>query len=225
MEIDNINLEWLGHSAFRITDKKSEKVLYIDPFQISEDAKKADIILITHDHYDHCSLADIEKIARDGTIILCTADCQSIITKVNKKIEMQISDPESEVNLINFKIKSMHAYNTNKEFHKKAEGWVGFIVQSNGVVIYHAGDTDVIKEMEKLTGYNKEENKLIALLPVSGKFTMDAEEAGKAAEIIKPYLAIPIHYGSVIGNEKDAQLFVKICNENSINAHILEKTK
>jgi len=102
---------------------------------------------------------------------------------------------------------------------------VGFIVQSNGVVIYHAGDTDVIKEMEKLTGYNKEGNKLIALLPVSGKFTMDAEEAGKAAEIIKPYLAIPIHYGSVIGNEKDAQLFVKICNENSINAHILEKTK
>jgi len=225
MEIDNIKLEWLGHSAFRITDNKSGKILYIDQFQIAHENTKADIILITHDHYDHCSLADMEKIARDGTIVLCTADCQSIITKINKKIEMQIIEPESEINLVNFKIKAIPSYNVNKEIHKKAEGWVGFIIQSNGVSIYHAGDTDMIKEMEKLTGYNKEGNKLVALLPVSGKFTMDAEEAANAAILIKPYIAIPMHYGSVLGLEKDAQLFIKICHENGINAHILEKSK
>jgi L-ascorbate metabolism protein UlaG (beta-lactamase superfamily) len=224
MEIDNVRLDWLGHSAFRITDKKSGKVLYIDPFQIANEEIKADIILITHDHYDHCSVADIDKIARDGTIIVCTADSQSIITKVNRKMGMQIVEAENEIDLLHFKIKTMPAY-SNNEFHKKAEGWVGYIIQSNGTSIYHAGDTDAIKEMEKLTGYNKNNNKLIALLPVSGKFTMDAEEAAKAAELIKPFIAIPMHYGSVLGQDKDAQLFVKICRENGINAEVLEKVK
>ncbi|MFA6974248.1 MAG: MBL fold metallo-hydrolase, partial [Parcubacteria group bacterium] len=115
------------------------------------------------------------------------------------------------------------AYNIDKPFHPKSELWLGFLIKINGLLLYHAGDSDVIPEMQKLTGYNHPEKEFIALLPIGGRFTMSAEEAVEAAKIIKPSLAIPMHYGSIVGTEQDAIDFVQMCKEEGINAIILEK--
>ncbi len=218
MEIENIELKWLGHSSFLV---KNAKVIYIDPYNINE-GEKADIILITHDHFDHCSLADISKIVKPKTIVLTTAECQSKITKLDN-IEMQIVESGDEITLGSIKILVVPAYNLNKEFHPKGDG-VGFVVKMDKVIIYHAGDTDLIPEMEKLTGYGKTGNKFIALLPVGGEVTMNSEEAVKAASIIKPTLAIPMHYGSVKGTKQDADKFIELCKQEGISAEILEKS-
>ncbi len=217
MKIGDVEIKWLGHSGFLIKDSK---VIYIDPYNIKEDSEKADLILITHSHYDHCSVSDINKIIKEGTKIIIPADCQSKITRFEIPIKMQIVEPEQELNHGNIKISTLPAYNIDKPFHSKDESWVGYLIKMNGLLLYHAGDTDVIPEMQKLTGYHK---KFIALLPIGGRFTMSVEEAVEAAKIIKPFLAIPMHYGSIVGNNEDAQEFCELCKEENINAKILDK--
>ncbi len=221
MKVKNLELEWLGHATVRI--RTAGKIIYIDPYQLNV-KDKADIILITHSHYDHCSLQDIEKIVKDGTIIVCTADSQSKIARIQKKIKLGLIEPGKGFNAGKIKIQAVPAYNISKKFHSKSEGWIGYIIQTGSVIVYHAGDTDLIKEMEKLTGYSKKGNYFIALLPVGGTYTMNAEEAAQAASIIKPTLAIPIHYGSIVGSGNDAEKFVKICEEKGIKAQVLEKS-
>ena len=185
MKIGDVNLEWLGHACVEILIPG--KRIYIDPYQINA-SEKADIILITHSHYDHCSLQDIEKIVKDGTMIICTADAQSKIARIQKKIKLWLMEPGQEIGIGEIKIQGFPAYNPNKKFHQKSENWIGYIIQIDKIIIYHSGDTDLIKEMEKLTGYNKKGNYFVALLPVGGTYTMNAEEAAKAASIIKPSL-------------------------------------
>jgi L-ascorbate metabolism protein UlaG (beta-lactamase superfamily) len=222
MKIQNMDIEWLGHSAFKIN--AAGKIIYIDPYQLAVNPEKADVILITHSHYDHCSQQDIEKVAKDGTVIACTADCQSKIARISQKIKLEPVEPGIELDLGSLKIRTIEAYNPSKKFHPKNEYWVGYIIQFDNTTIYHAGDTDQIKEMEKLTGYGKKGNFLIALLPVGGTYTMNSEEAAKAASIIRPSLAIPMHYGSIIGSKADAEKFVQLCKEKGIKAQILEKS-
>lgn len=220
MKIGEIELQWLGHSGFLI---KNHRVIYIDPFNIKENSEKADIILITHSHYDHCSIADIKNIIKKGTRIILTADSQSKITRLDIPIDIQIVEPNQEINLGELKISTIPAYNIDRQYHPKEEGWVGYIIKMNDVIIYHAGDSDLIPEMQKLTGHNQQNKQFIALLPVGGKFTMNAEEAAEAAKLIKPVLAIPMHYANIIGTNEDAEEFVKLCEENGIHAKILEK--
>ena len=220
MNLENIEIKWLGHSGFII---KSSKTLYIDPFNIKEDSEKADIILITHSHYDHCSVADMKRIIKEGTKIVLTADSQSKITRFEVPIDIQIIGVNQELDFGEIKISTIPAYNIDKSFHPKEEEWVGYIIKLNGVLIYHAGDTDLIPEMQKLTGYNQPGKKFIALLPIGGRFTMNVEEAAEAAKLIKPMLAIPMHYGGIIGSREDAEEFVKLCKEKGIDAEILEK--
>ncbi len=220
MKIKDINLEFLGHSGFLI--EYQDKVIVIDPFNISENIKKADLVLITHSHYDHCSIKDLEKISKKGTIILSPPDAQSKINKL-KDVEMQIIELKDELEFFDFKIKTFPSYNLGKEFHPKSEGWLGFIIKIDKVTVYHAGDSDLIPEMEKLTGHSKHDNFFIALLPVSGTYVMDSEEAAKAASLIKPDLAIPMHYGSIIGTLEDAERFVKLCEKSNISSKILDK--
>lgn len=220
MEIDGVEIKWLGHAGFLI---KNSKVIYIDPYNIKEDSEKADLILITHSHYDHCSVADMNKIIKEGTKIVVTADCQSKITRFDIPIRIEVVEPEQELTFGNVKISTLPAYNIDKPFHSKDEYWVGYLIKMNDILIYHAGDTDVIPEMQRLTGYKQSGKKFIALLPIGGRFTMSAEEAAEAAKIIKPFLAIPIHWGSIVGNESDAQEFVQLCKEENIHAEILEK--
>lgn len=220
MKIGGVELKWLGHSGFLINNSKK---IYIDPYNIPENSEKADIILITHSHYDHCSFEDINKIIQEGTKIIMPADCQSKITRFETPIKMEVIQQGQELDLGNLKISAVPAYNIDKQFHPKDDAWLGYLIKMNDVLIYHAGDTDVIPEMQKLTGHRQEGKEFIALLPVGGRFTMSAEEAAEAANIIKPTLAIPMHYGSIVGTEKDAQDFVEFCREKEINAKILEK--
>ena len=118
----------------------------------------------------------------------------------------------------------MPAYNLNKEFHPKKEGWLGYLIKINDTVIYHAGDCDKIPEMQKLAGHGRHDKEFIALLPVSGKYVMNAEEASEVAALINPTLAIPMHYGAgVAGTKEDAENFIQLCKEKEIHALILEK--
>lgn len=215
MKFDNIELEWLGQSGFLI--KTKGKIIYIDPYQISA-SEKADIILITHSHYDHCSIADIQKISKAETTIVCPPDCQSKIAKV-EKVDMQIIIPGDEINIKDVKIKVIPAYNINKQFHQKSDEFVGYVLQFGEIAVYHAGDTDLIPAMEKLTGFKN----LVALLPVGGTYTMNVEEAVKAASLIKPAVVVPMHWGSVVGSRADAERFVELCKEEGIKAEVLEK--
>ena len=222
MEIKGIKIDFLGHDGFLIT-AKGERIA-IDPYNISNNVGKADLILITHSHYDHCSIKDISKLSRQGTVIAVPAYAQSKITKI-KGVEMQIIEVGDEFAFGNIKIEALPAYNVNKKFHPKKEGWLGYIIKINDVIIYHSGDCDRIPEMEKLTGYGKHGNTFVVLLPVSGTYVMTAEEAAEVASILNADLAIPMHYGAgVAGTIKDAERFVEICKEKGINAMILEKT-
>jgi L-ascorbate metabolism protein UlaG (beta-lactamase superfamily) len=220
MQIGNVEIKWLGHSGFLI---KNSSVIYIDPYNIKDGLEKADFVLITHSHYDHCSVADMAKIIKEGTRIIMPPDCQSKITRFETPVKMEVIEPGQELSFGELKISAIPAYNLDKHFHPKDEQWVGYVVKFNGVAIYHAGDTDFIPEMQKLTGYQQPGTEFVALLPVGGRFTMTFEEAAEAAKMIKPSLAIPMHYGGIVGTDEDAKEFVRLCREAGINAEILEK--
>ena len=197
---------WLGHDGFRI---ESDKIVYIDPFQISG-GPEADLILVTHEHFDHCSPDDIAKIQGKNTVII--TEKQSA-TKLSGNI--RTVKPNETVEVEGIKIDTIPSYNTDKDFHPQSNDWLGFIINVDGVRIYHTGDADFIPEMNDLKVD-------IALLPVSGTYVMDSNQAVKAALAIKPKLAIPMHYGSIVGSEEDAKSF-KQALEGKINVRILEK--
>ncbi len=220
MQVNGVSIDWTGHAGFLI---KNSRVIYIDPYQIKENSEKADLILITHSHYDHCSVADMKKIVKHGTKIIMPADCQSKITRFDVPIQMMVVEPGQELDLQGIKISTLPSYNIDKHFHPKEEGWIGYVVKMNDVLVYHAGDTDIIPEMQKLTGHSGSDKKFVALLPVGGRFTMTAEEAAEAAKLIKPSLAVPMHWGNIIGTEDDANEFVELCRENKIEARIMKK--
>lgn len=217
MQYKNLTISWLGHAGFRIKDKNN--VIYIDPFQLPNENyenEKADIIFITHSHYDHCSIEDIKKIMKSDSLVICTSDVQSKIRKVGDNIQVKIIEPGMSFKISGINVKTVNAYNIGKSFHPKNNYWVGYIIEINGSKIYHAGDTDVIPEMNIIKSN-------IILLPVGGTYTMNSYEAAKAAEIIKPEIAIPMHWGSIIGSRKDAEVFVNECIKLGINSEILEK--
>jgi L-ascorbate metabolism protein UlaG (beta-lactamase superfamily) len=226
MEVKGVNIEFLGHDGFLITDGNEhgkKKRVAIDPYNVSQSLEKVDFILITHSHYDHCSIKDIEKLVKPGSVIVIPADAQSKITRI-EGVQMQIIEIGDELSFGNIKIEAVPAYNIGKEFHPKSEGWLGYVLKIGGVIIYHAGDSDKIPEMHKLSGYGKHGNDFIALLPVSGTYVMDADEAASAAEMINPTLAIPMHYGAgVVGTLEDAERFVEACKQSGVKAQVLEK--
>ena len=187
------NIHWLGHDTFKIT---GEKVIYTDPFKIKT-GDVADIILITHEHYDHCSPEDVKKIQGPDTIIVTVADCAK---KLSGKI--RTVKPGDNIEVAGVSIKVVPSYNTNKKFHPKEKSWAGYIFTVKGQSIYLAGDTDYIPEMKNFRAD-------IALLPVSGTYVMTADEAIKAAIDIKPNIAIPMHYGSIVGTNNDAKKFAE----------------
>ena len=216
MKYKNIELKWLGHSGFLI---QNGKTIYIDPFRITEDLPQADMILITHSHYDHCSIEDIKKIARDETIIICTADSQSKFRHIDLKLDIRLIEVGGEIEFDegNEKVWAVPAYNINKTFHEKAEDWVGYILELGEINIYHAGDTDNIPEMKHIQEID------IALLPIGGTITMNAGEAANAAIVIKPKLAIPMHFGTIVGSRGDAEIFVRQCSAGDVDAKILDR--
>ena len=201
MEYRDISIEWLGHDTFRI--KAKGKTIYIDPFELST-GEKADLALVTHEHYDHCSCKDLEKITSEKTSLVCNSQAASKIT--SRAVCDRITKIESgqKLELSGIIVRAVPAYNLKKPFHPRGSG-IGYLIQIGGVTIYHAGDTDFIPEMNSLKG-----KITIALLPVSGTYVMTAEEAVKAAEAIQPEIAIPMHYGSVVGSGDDAKRFAAL---------------
>lgn len=225
MEIGKVKLDYLGHSGFIVhyLNNGNGKRIAIDPYNVSEGVDKVDMILITHSHYDHCSIKDITKLAKRGTIVITPADAQSKITRVNE-VEMQIVEVGDMLEFGPIKIEAMPAYNLEREFHPKKEGWLGYIIKIGDIIIYHAGDSDFVPEMRNLSGYGKQGNSFIVLLPVSGEYTMNADEAAELASVIHPAIAVPMHYGGgVIGTSEDAERFVQKCKEKGVNGVLLEK--
>lgn len=185
------NIVWLGHDGFRID---ASTCIYIDPYQI-DGGKPADLILVTHEHFDHCSPEDVARIQQPGTVIVTEKDSARKLSG-----DVRVMKPGERLHLDGLTVEAVPAYNTNKDFHPKANKWLGFIIDIDGVRIYHAGDSDYIPEMKDL-------DVDIALLPVSGTYVMNADEAVEAALAIKPKLAIPMHYGAIVGGPSDATRF------------------
>lgn len=207
------NIEVLCHSSIRMN---KGKIIYVDPFHIEENYQDADIILITHSHYDHFSEEDIEKVRKDDTIIYVTEDyvenARQLGFSENKIIGVKPNQTYYEGNM---EINTVPAYNVNKQFHPKENNWVGYILKIDGISYYIAGDTDITEENKKIKCD-------VAFVPVGGTYTMTAKEAAELINIIKPKVAIPIHYGDIVGTKEDAITFVNSL-EDGIDGKILMK--
>lgn len=192
------NVEVLCHSSIKIN---KEKVIYIDPFKIDKNYNDADIIFITHDHYDHYSEDDIDKVKKNDTVIVAP---EELLTKLLRKGFRQdyiiTVTPDEQDMVEGIKFETVPAYNTDKQFHPKENEWVGYIIELNGYRYYIAGDTDITEE-------NKKVKCDVAFVPVGGTYTMDFKEAAFLINEIKPKIAVPIHYGSVVGTKQDAEDF------------------
>lgn len=199
-------IKWLGHDGFRI---EAGKIIYFDPYQIGS-GSKADLILISHEHFDHCSPEDVAKVQDSHTVVITE---KSAAKKL--KGDVRVMNPGELLTIDDVKIRAVPSYNTDKDFHPRGNNWLGFIVEMEGVKIYHAGDTDFIPEMKDLEVD-------IALLPVSGTYVMKADQAVQAALAINPKLAIPMHYGAIVGDEQDALDFKKAL-EGKIQVVVLQK--
>ena len=195
-----LDIHWYGQDAFRIVDEG--KQLYFDPYQLPDGLPAADYVFVTHDHGDHYSPHDVAKVRGDTTRLVAPAD-----------VAQQVGEgaialgPGQSTRLDALQVAAIAAYNTTKfrspgvPFHPREKGWVGYLVTlSDGTVVYHAGDTDFVPEMRTLAVD-------VALLPVSGTYVMTADEAVEAANAFRPKLAVPMHYGAIVGSEADAQAF------------------
>ena len=195
------NIEVLYHSSIKIS---KNKVIYIDPFKIDKNYNDADIVFITHDHFDHYSEEDIDKVINENTTIIIPEKLLTKLLKkgINKNAIITV-EPNEKYVVQGIKFETIPAYNTNKTFHPKENGWVGYIIIINGIRYYIAGDTDITEE-------NKQVKCDVAFVPVGGTYTMDFKEAASLINEIKPKIAIPIHYGSIVGTEQDAIDFIRL---------------
>lgn len=191
-------VEWLGHAGFRI--RAGRRVVYIDPYR-SPEGPPADLILLTHGHYDHFSPQDVERLSTDRTLVVAPP---AVAERVRGRVVSLapgegIDDP--------LDVRAVAAYNTSKRdadgnpFHPREAGGVGYVMNVRGERLYHSGDTDVIPEMDAVAGVD------VALLAVSGVYVMTAAEAAEAARRIRPRVAVPMHWGEHIGTREDAETF------------------
>ena len=207
------NIEVLYHSSIRI---EKEKTIYIDPYKINKNYNDADIIFVTHDHYDHYSEEDIDKVKKENTIIVVPEDLlPKLINKGIIQKNIITVKPNNKYEVEGIKIETIPAYNIEKQFHPKANNWVGYIIDMYGIKYYIAGDTDITEE-------NKKVKCDVAFVPVGGTYTMDYREAAALVNEIKPKIAVPIHYGSVVGTVEDANQFIKLLDKE-IQGKILMK--
>ncbi|MEM4396403.1 MAG: MBL fold metallo-hydrolase [Candidatus Woesearchaeota archaeon] len=213
MEFQNIEIHWLGHASFLI--KYYGIRIFIDPFKLKNNVKKeADYVFITHSHYDHLSIDDLSQIKIKN--IIAPADAISKLRRLDTNLI--IVQPEKEYELKEFKFRTVPAYNTEKPFHPKINEWLGYLLIFDNVTVYHAGDTDAIHEMSSISGKVD-----IALLPIGGTYTMNAEEAVYAIKLIKPKIVIPMHYGTIVGSRKDVEKLKSLLAEEKVEVVELEE--
>jgi L-ascorbate metabolism protein UlaG (beta-lactamase superfamily) len=198
----SIEITWLGHASVMV--KTSKDIVYIDPWKVGTTLPEADIILLTHDHYDHYSEDDINLLAKNRT---------RIIAPMATGLVTDILQPGQSLDIDDLSIEAVPAYNIDKEFHPKKNNWVGYVLKLEGKKIYHTGDTDHIPEMKGLVVD-------VALMPVGGTYTMTAEDACNALQDIRAEHVIPIHFGDIVGSRKDAE---KLSDISTNNIHILSQ--
>jgi L-ascorbate metabolism protein UlaG (beta-lactamase superfamily) len=205
MDFNGVSLHWLGHDGFKII--AGNRTVYVDPYQLSKaqhNKNDANIVFISHNHFDHLSMDDLKHVVGKKTSIVAAKECVDQLRAAGAA-ELRGVAPGDRLAVQGVAVEVLPAYNTNKKFHPKADGKVGFVFTVNNMRIYHTGDTDDIPEM---TAAKPD----VALVPVSGTYVMTAEEAARAVnEKIKPKkLAIPMHYGSIVGSEQDAAKFKQL---------------
>jgi len=204
LNFKDLAIELLGHDTVRVKSKGF--VIYVDPYVLDPEPDKADLILITHEHFDHCDPQKIAKIQKEETVIVAPGSC---ISKVRG--DVRVASAGKELRVDDVFINMVEAYNVNKfrmadvPFHPKGIG-VGYVFEFRGVKIFHLGDSDNITEMKDLA----HENIDIGFFPVSGTYVMTAEEAAQAVDAIKPKIAVPMHYGVIVGSKKDAERFKEL---------------
>lgn len=195
------DIEVLYHSCIRMN---KEKMIYIDPYHIEKNYNDADMIFITHEHYDHYSEEDIDKVRKNNTIFIVPENLLNKLIKKGINDENIITlDPVDAENIDGIKVEAIHSYNIDKPFHPKENNWLGYVIEIDGVRYYIAGDTDITEENKKIKCD-------VAFVPVGGTYTMNFSEAAQLINIIKPKIAVPIHYGSVVGTKQDATDFIKL---------------
>ncbi len=209
-----MNLEVIAQNAVKICSSEG-KIIYCDPFKLRDAAHDADVIFITHSHFDHFSPEDIDMIKKQTTSIVVTQDLYDKAIDCGFD-ESQVLDviPNNEYEIAGIKFKTIPAYNTNKDFHKREYNWVSYLIEVDNEVIYVAGDTDITEEALNVKCD-------IACVPVGGTYTMTAEEAAKLIEQIAPTkYAVPTHYKTVVGSDEDALRFKELL-ENKVEVKIL----
>ncbi len=200
----------LCHSSIKF-DKG--QVIYFDPYKINENYNDADVIFVTHSHYDHFSEEDILKVKKETTKIVVPEDLYDRSTELGfDERDILVVKPNEEYIVNNIKFKTIPSYNINKNFHPKSNNWVGYIITIDNVSYYIAGDTDITEE-------NKKVKCDVAFVPIGGTYTMTAEEAANLVNEIKPKIAVPIHYGLIVGTKEDEEVFKSLVNEN-INVEV-----
>ncbi len=204
-------LHRLSHDSFRYD---GPPVIYFDPWKLAAGSPRADLILVSHEHFDHCSPEDIQKISGPTTVVIAPP------VAAEKLPGARILRPGETTTVGDVTVEAVPAYNVNKfrspgvPFHPKAAGHNGYIITIGGERLYHAGDTDHIPEM---VGFRCN----VALLPVSGTYVMTADEAAAAAADIKPDVAVPMHYGDIVGGNADVQRFKELCEQAGIAVTVL----
>ena len=204
------NIEINTQSSIRLL---LNKVIYFDPYLINEEKHDADIIFITHNHYDHMDIDSINKVKNDQTIIVAPNSMEEVINQI-EFFDYIFLSPYDMVNIDNIAIKAIPAYNNNKPFHPKENNWLGYVITYNNEIYYIAGDTDKTSDNEQVKCD-------IALIPIGGHFTMDVQEASELLRIINPKIVIPTHYGSIIGDKDDAKRLKEILSDTNIE--VIEK--
>ena len=186
------HIHWLGHASFRIEDEDEQ--IYIDPWKLVPGSPEADVVFITHAHYDHFSVEDIDRVTKEVTTIVAPKDVAAQLKGAVVAVE-----PNKNYRFARLSIQTIPAYNLDKKFHPRDNNWVGYIITlSTGQKIYHSGDTDFTPEMRSVVAD-------VAFLPCGGTYTMSAKEAGGAANILKPQLLIPMHWGDIVDTRADAE--------------------
>jgi len=192
------NIELLGHASIKINK------IYFDPFQLNQSYNDAEYIFITHSHYDHFSEEDILKVKSNSTTIIITDDLlEKTLSLGFTENKIIIVEPNKTYNINDLEFATIPAYNINKPFHPKENNWVGYLLKYNDKTYYIPGDTDITEE-------NKKVKCDMAFIPVGGTYTTDYKEGAELANIINPQLAIPIHYGSIVGTKEDGEKFKEL---------------
>lgn len=189
-------IQWLGHASLLIKSEAGN--ILVDPWKVVADYN-AVAVLITHSHFDHLSINDIRKTLSPGGTIIAPPDC---LEELKNDFNCIAVKPGQTVDQSDFSITATPAYNPKKEFHQKQKNWVGYLIKVDNTTVYVAGDTDLIPEMAEIKAD-------IAILPVGGTYTMNYAEAAEAVKQINPKIAIPIHFGDIVGEANDGQKFAR----------------